>query len=142
MLIKPDAFEKASDIIEQTETDTGLQWVHQIKYLKADRAQVEEHYIEKKDEDYFKDLCDFMCSGPILVIVWKWTPHAELKDVFEALNRGDSGAPPSDAIRRLRDKLPGLRKYFGTDFRRNAVHASDSLEALEREKKIWCYVDL
>ena len=39
-----------------------------LKLINADRATVEAHYAEHKERPFFKDVCDYLVSGPVVAI--------------------------------------------------------------------------
>ncbi len=125
VLIKPDAFAKhySGEIIRRYE-DEGFK-ICALKMMWMTKNLASKHYAEHIGKPYYEDLAGFMTSGPILAMVLS----------------GD------DAIARIR-KLNGctdptkaeegtIRKQFAESYRRNAVHASDSLAAADREIHIF-----
>lgn len=115
-IIKPDAV--GNNVIGKVITkfeEAGLKVVA-AKMLQLSRQQAEGFYEIHKARPFFKDLVEFMISGPVLVQVLEG-PNAVLK------NREVMGATnPKDAA-------PGtIRKDFASSIDENAVHGSDSLE--------------
>lgn len=85
----------------------------------------EQHYIEHKDESFFDNLMDFMTSHPLIPMIWEG-PNA-VKSVRNMLG-------PHDPI----VAVPGtIRGDFSVDSRNNVIHGSDTVEAANREIKIW-----
>ena len=73
-------------------------------------------YSVHSERPFFQSLCDFICSGPIIVQVLEGE-NADLK------NREVMGATkPEDADEGT------IRKQFAVSFEKNYVHGSDSLE--------------
>ena len=73
-------------------------------------------YSVHSERPFFQSLCDFMCSGPIIVQVLEGE-NAVLK------NREVMGATnPEDADEGT------IRKQFAVSLEKNSVHGSDSLE--------------
>ena len=68
-IIKPDAVErnKIGEITAMLE-NAGLRVVAS-KRLKLDQAKASQFYEVHKERPFFQSLCDFMCSGPIVVQV-------------------------------------------------------------------------
>lgn len=115
-IIKPDAVEKnLIGKINARFEDAGLQIIA-AKMLQLTREQAEGFYEVHKARPFFKDLVNFMISGPVLVQVLEGE-NAVLK------NREIMGATnPKDAA-------PGtIRKDFAASIDENAVHGSDSLD--------------
>lgn len=115
-IIKPDAVAKnvVGKIIDRFESN-GLK-VAAAKRLQLSRADAEQFYAVHKERPFFKDLVDFMVSGPVVVMVLEGE-NAVLK------NRDLMGATdPKKAA-------PGtIRADFADSIDANAVHGSDSLE--------------
>ena len=68
-IIKPDAVRRAlSGKINARFEEIGLKIVAQ-KRLRLTKAQAEGFYAVHSERSFFGDLCEFMCSGPIVVQV-------------------------------------------------------------------------
>ncbi|MDE2130437.1 MAG: nucleoside-diphosphate kinase [Betaproteobacteria bacterium] len=115
-IIKPDAVAKncIGKIIDRFET-AGLKVVG-ARMMHLSRAEAEGFYAVHKERPFFKDLVDFMVSGPVLVQVLEG-------DNAIAKNRELMGATdPKKAA-------PGtIRADFADSIDANAVHGSDSAE--------------
>ncbi len=115
-IIKPDAVAKncIGKIIDRFET-AGLK-VAAARMMHLSRAEAEGFYAVHKDRPFFKDLVDFMVSGPVLVQVLEGSNAI-------AKNRELMGATdPKKAV-------PGtIRADFADSIDANAVHGSDSAE--------------
>ena len=115
-IIKPDAVErnKIGEITAMLE-DAGLRVVAS-KRLKLDQAKASQFYEVHKERPFFQSLCDFMCSGPIVVQV------LEGEDAVKR-NREIMGATnPEEAAEGT------IRKKYALSLEKNSVHGSDSLE--------------
>ncbi|AGA32562.1 Nucleoside diphosphate kinase [Thioalkalivibrio nitratireducens DSM 14787] len=120
-IIKPDAVAKnvIGDIYSRFEKG-GLRIVA-ARMLHLSRDQAEGFYAVHQERPFFRDLVDFMISGPVMVQVLE----------------GD------DAIRRHRDIMgatnpkeaaPGtIRADFATSIDENAVHGSDGPDTAKTE---------
>ncbi|MEN9654995.1 MAG: hypothetical protein RL235_1107 [Chlamydiota bacterium] len=112
-IIKPDAVgqNQIGNIIEYYERE-GLS-VIAVKMVHLSSKQAEGFYAIHKERPFFKELVEFMISGPVLVMVLQG-------DGAIARNRQIMGATdPSKAA-------PGtIRADFATSIDRNAVHGSD-----------------
>ena len=115
-IIKPDAVKKnvIGEILARFEKN-GLK-IAAIKKLKLSKEQAGEFYAVHKERPFFKDLVEFMTSGPVVVSVLEGD-NAVLKDreLMGATN-------PKEA------KLGTIRADFAESIDANAVHGSDSLE--------------
>ena len=115
-IIKPDAVErnKIGEITAMLE-NAGLRIVAS-KRLKLDQAKASQFYEVHKERPFFQSLCDFMCSGPIVVQV------LEGEDAVKR-NREIMGATnPEEAAEGT------IRKKYALSLEKNSVHGSDSLE--------------
>ncbi len=120
-IIKPDATERniIGLIIARLE-GAGLRVIAQ-KRVWWKKKDAQKFYEIHKDRPFYKDLIQFMTSGPIVLMV------LEGEDAI-ARNRSVMGRTnPVDAE-------PGtIRKDFGVNMQRNSVHGSDSPESAQRE---------
>ena len=115
-IIKPDAVErnKIGEITAMLE-NAGLRIVAS-KRLKLDNAKASQFYEVHKERPFFQSLCDFMCSGPIVVQV------LEGEDAVKR-NREIMGATnPEEAAEGT------IRKKYALSLEKNSIHGSDSLE--------------
>ena len=120
-IIKPDAVEKGviGRVITRFE-QAGFKVVA-MKMIRFSKIEAEDFYEEHRGRDYFEGLTEFMTTAPSVVIA------LECED---AIKRGRAlmGATNSP------EAAEGtIRREFGTDGRRNAVHGSDSPETAARE---------
>lgn len=120
-IIKPDAVSKnhIGVIIDRLEK-AGLKVIAaKMKHLSKEEA--EGFYAVHKERPFFKDLVNFMISGPVLIMVLEGE-NAILKnrDVMGATN-------PEEAA-------PGtIRADFAKTIDENAVHGSDAPETAKFE---------
>ena len=125
VLIKPDAMQKrlAGVIISHLESQ-GLK-LAAIKMLHMDKALAERHYAIHADKPFFKDLVEYITSTPVIAAVF------EAEGAVEKIRKIMGATDPSKAE-------PGtIRKDFGLDIQRNAVHGSDSTETAEKEIRLF-----
>ena len=120
-IIKPDAVAKnvIGEIYARFER-AGL-GIIAAKMLHLSRQQAEGFYAVHKERPFFKDLVDFMISGPVMVQVLEGENAIQV-------NRDLMGATdPQKAA-------PGtIRADFATTVDENAVHGSDSAETARIE---------
>ena len=120
-IIKPDAVAKnvVGQILSRFEA-AGLQVVA-LKMQQLSQEQAEGFYAEHSERPFFKDLVNFMTSGPVTVQV------LEGEDAI-ALNRQLMGATnPQEA------DAGTIRADFASSIDANAVHGSDSATSAARE---------
>ncbi len=120
-IIKPDAV--AGNVIGKIYSRfeaSGLRIVA-ARMLRLSRAQAEGFYAVHRERPFFKDLVDFMISGPVMVQVLEGENAV-------ARNRDLMGATdPSKAA-------PGtIRADFAQSIEANAVHGSDGPETARVE---------
>ncbi|MBX7146676.1 MAG: nucleoside-diphosphate kinase [Alphaproteobacteria bacterium] len=120
-ILKPDATRRnLTGLINSRFEKAGLKIIAQ-KRLWLTKAQAEQFYGVHKDRPFFKDLCTFMTSGPIVVQV------LEGKDAVLA-NRQLMGATnPAQA------EIGTIRKDYAESIEANSVHGSDSIENAKQE---------
>lgn len=115
-IIKPDAVKKnvIGKILDRFESN-GLR-IAAMKKVKLSKEDAEKFYAVHKERPFFKDLVEFMISGPVVVSVLEGN-NAVLK------NRELMGATnPKEA------KAGTIRADFAESIDANAVHGSDSLD--------------
>ncbi len=120
-IIKPDAVSKnvIGEIYSRFEKG-GLRIIA-AKMAHLSREDAEGFYAVHKERPFFKDLVNFMISGPVMIQV------LEGEDAV-AKNRELMGATnPKEAAPRT------IRADFAVSIDENAVHGSDSLENAELE---------
>ena len=120
-IIKPDAVKKNAigQIIARFE-GAGLR-VAAARMMRLSRAEAEGFYAVHRERPFFKDLVDFMISGPVLVQV------LEGRNAI-AVNRELMGATdPRKAAKGT------IRADFADSIDANAVHGSDGPETARVE---------
>jgi len=120
-IIKPDAVAKnvIGKIIDRFESN-GLR-IAAMKKTKLTKEEAAKFYEVHKERPFFNDLCEYMSSGPVVVMVLEGENAV-------AKNRELMGATdPKEAA-------PGtIRADFAESIEANAVHGSDSLENAKKE---------
>lgn len=120
-IVKPDAVRRGltGDILKRVEA-SGLSVVAMRK-LHLSRADAEKFYDVHKARPFFSGLCEYMTSGPVVVMVLQGE---------NAITRwrGLMGATdPKKAD-------PGtIRRDYGIDVEQNATHGSDAPETAAQE---------
>ena len=97
-----------------------------FKILKEKKNQLEKSEAEKfykvhETKPFYKDLCEYLSSGPIIVMILSGE-DAVLR------NRQLMGATDP-----LKAEEGTLRKMYGISIDKNSVHGSDSIENAEKE---------
>jgi nucleoside-diphosphate kinase len=115
-IIKPDAVER--NLIGQIVSifEKNYLTIHSIKKITLSKKMAEDFYFVHKARPFFNDLCTYMCSGPVVVMVLEGD-NAVVK------NREIMGATnPKDAAKGT------IRNLYGISLDKNSVHGSDSKE--------------
>ncbi|MGD8591680.1 MAG: nucleoside-diphosphate kinase [Gammaproteobacteria bacterium] len=120
-IIKPDAVAKnvIGEIYSRFEK-AGLKIVA-AKMLQLSQEQAEGFYAVHKERPFFKDLVEFMTSGPVMVQALEGeNAIAKNREIMGATN-------PKEAA-------PGtIRAEFATTIDENAVHGSDGPDTAKNE---------
>ena len=115
-IIKPDAMERSLDgeIKLMFEKD-GFKILKEKKIQLA-KSEAEQFYKVHETKPFYNDLCEYLSSGPIMVMVLE-------KENAVLANRKLMGATnPKDA------EEGTIRKKFGISIDKNSVHGSDSVD--------------
>ena len=115
-IIKPDAVERNLDLeIKKMFTDSGFEIV-KSKKIQIEKSEAEKFYKVHETKPFYNDLCSYLSSGPIVVMVLE-KENAVLgnRDLMGATN-------PKDA------EEGTIRKKYGISIDKNSVHGSDSLD--------------
>ncbi|HZT28123.1 MAG TPA: nucleoside-diphosphate kinase [Pseudolabrys sp.] len=120
-ILKPDATARnLTGAINAMIEQAGLRIVAQ-KRVRITRDQAEKFYAVHKERPFFRELVDFMISGPVVVQVLEGdNAIAKYREVMGATD-------PAKAA-------PGtIRKVHARSIGENSVHGSDAPETAERE---------
>ena len=115
-IIKPDAVERnlENEIKEMFKTN-GFKILKEKK-IQIEKSEAEKFYKVHETKPFYNDLCAYLSSGPIIVMVLE-------KDNAVLGNRELMGATnPEDA------EEGTIRKKYGISIDKNSVHGSDSVE--------------
>jgi len=120
-IIKPDSVEKhvIGDIIQRIQ-NAGFK-ILGMKYTRLTEAQAKAFYEVHKDKPFFESLVKYMTSGPVVPIA------LEKENAIEDFRKLIGSTDPAKA------EEGTIRKLYGTNIERNAIHGSDSPENGERE---------
>ena len=115
-IIKPDADERNLDIeIKEMFKNKGFNIVKDKK-IQIAKSEAEQFYKVHETKPFYNDLCAYLASGPIVVMVLE-------KENAVLGNRELMGATkPEDA------EEGTIRKKYGISIDKNSVHGSDSVE--------------
>ena len=115
-IIKPDAVDRNLDSeIKNIFRSKGFTILNEKK-IQIEKTEAEKFYKVHETKPFYNDLCTYLSSGPIVVIILE-------KDNAVADNRKLMGATnPKDA------EEGTIRKKYGISIDKNSVHGSDSIE--------------
>jgi len=120
-IIKPDAI--AKNLIGQiyTRFEKGGLQIIAAKMLHLSRPQAEGFYAVHRERPFFKDLVDFMTSGPVMVQVLEGEQAITVnRELMGATNPKNAAAGT-------------IRADFADNVEENAVHGSDGPETAKTE---------
>jgi len=120
-IVKPDAVStgKAGAILAHLERE-GFRLAG-LKKLRLSADQAKAFYAVHRERPFYQGLVAFMTEGPVVVAA------LERSDAVAHLRRV-MGATDSKKA-----KAGTIRKLYGTDIERNAIHGSDSPENAAKE---------
>ncbi len=125
ILIKPDGVKRrlAGRILQRFE-DKGMKIVAS-KMLKLDRERAEKHYSVHNDKPFFKDLVNYITSGPIMAFIFEGKDAISISRKLCGVTDGSKAEPGT------------IRGDFSSGIEKNTIHASDSPESFEHEYPIY-----
>ena len=115
-IIKPDAVERnLTEEIKNVFKSNGFE-IKNEKKIKLEKSEAEKFYQVHQSKSFFNDLCEYLSSGPILVMIL---------EKFNAVvdNRNLMGATDPQKA-----EEGTLRKKYGISIDKNSVHGSDSID--------------
>ena len=120
-IIKPDAVERNLEVeIKQMFKNKGFQILKEKK-IQIEKSEAEKFYKVHETKPFYNDLCEYLSSGPIVVMVLQ-------KENAVKGNRELMGATnPKDAVDGT------IRKKYGISIDKNSVHGSDSIDNAKTE---------
>ena len=115
-ILKPDTVKagKAGAVISEIEK-AGFR-IRAMKIMQLTEAQAQGFYYVHKERPFFGSLVKFMTEGPVVPIV------LEAENAIEKLRKVMGATDPAKA------EAGTIRKQFGTNIERNAIHGSDGPE--------------
>jgi nucleoside-diphosphate kinase len=120
-IIKPDAVERnLTEDIKNIFIKNSLKILNSKK-IHISKEEAAEFYKVHQSKPFYGDLCSYLASGPIIVMILEG-------DGAVALNRKLMGATdPKDA------ETDTIRNLYGISIDKNSVHGSDSVENAKKE---------
>jgi nucleoside-diphosphate kinase len=120
-ILKPDATERnLTGAINAMVEAAGLRIIGQ-KRVRISREQAEKFYAVHKERPFFRELVDFMISGPVIVQVLEGpNAIAKYRDIMGATDPAKAAAGT-------------IRKVHAKSIGENSVHGSDAPDTAARE---------
>jgi nucleoside-diphosphate kinase len=115
-IIKPNAVKSGNTgAILAMINEAGFE-IAALKMIQLTTVEAENFYEIHKNRPFFKDLIEFMTSGPVFVMILRrWNAVAELRRLMGATD-------PKNA------EEGTIRKKYAESVTKNAIHGSDSDE--------------
>ena len=115
-IIKPDAIERNLESeIKKEFVNKGFKIVKEKK-IHLTKSEAEEFYKVHEIKPFYNDLCTYLSSGPIVVMI------LEKQEAIKGNRQLMGATDPKKA------EEGTLRNKFGVSIDKNSVHGSDSLE--------------
>jgi len=120
-IIKPDAVER--NLVEEIKNifKKNSFKIKDSKKIHITKDEASEFYKVHQSKPFFNDLCSYLSSGPIVVMI------LECENAVLANRKLMGATNPNDADENT------LRKLFGISIDKNSVHGSDSVENAKKE---------
>jgi len=120
-IIKPDAVERnLENNIKNFFLNNSLRIVDSKK-IQITKEEAEEFYKVHQSKPFYNDLCSYLSSGPIVVII------LEGQNAISENRRLMGATDPKKAEKET------LRFLYGVSIDKNSVHGSDSLDNAKKE---------
>jgi nucleoside-diphosphate kinase len=124
-IVKPDAVRKGFTGAILAEIDKAGFQIVSIRRQSISKKQAEGFYAVHLEKPFFSGLCDFMSSGPlVLMVLEKDNAIADLRTLMGATN-------PANAAEGT------IRKKFAGSLQENAIHGSDAEDTAAFEIAYW-----
>ena len=115
-IVKPDAVERnLENRIKSFFNEKGLK-IQKSKKVHITKEEAEEFYKVHQTKSFYQNLCNYLSSGPIIVMVLEGE---------EAVSKNRQIMGATDP---LKAEKGTLRKMYGLSIDKNSVHGSDSVE--------------
>ena len=115
-IIKPDAVERNLDNEIKNFFEKNSLKIIKSKKVKISKEEASEFYKVHQTKPFYEDLCNYLSSGPIVVMV------LEGKNAISKNRELMGSTDPKKA------EEGTLRKMYGLSIDKNSVHGSDSIE--------------
>ena len=96
-----------------------------MKMMNVSKEHAEKHYADLSSKPFFGSLVSYMCSGPVVAMVW------------EGLNVVKTGRALIGETNPAASAPGTLRGDFSIEIGRNIIHGSDAVESAKHEIGLW-----
>ena len=120
-IVKPDAVERNLEGRIKSFFEKKNLKIIKSKKVHITKEEAAEFYKVHQTKPFYENLCNYLSSGPILVMVLEGEEAV-------SINRQIMGATDP-----LKAKEGTLRKMYGLSIDKNSVHGSDSVENAKTE---------
>ena len=114
-IIKPDAIERNLDIKIKNFFEKKNLKISRSKKVKISKEEAAEFYKEHQTKPFYNNLCDYLSSGPIVVMI------------LEGENAVSKNRQLMGATDPTKAEEGTLRKMYGLSIDKNSVHGSDNV---------------
>lgn len=121
VMLKPDAVKRRliGEIIRRIEAKSLN--IVAMKMIRIDKKLAETHYGEHREKPFFKDLVNFITSGPAVAMIIEGPNAISVMRAMMGATNPFNAAPGT------------IRGDFGLDLTQNLIHGSDSPQSAQRE---------
>ncbi len=125
IMVKPDGVQRhlVGEIVRRFESK-GFKLVG-LKLMRVSQELAEKHYEALKDKPFFPGLVEFICSSPVVAMVWEGDNVVTTSRQMIGATNPHSASPGT------------IRGDFGVAVGRNIIHGSDAIETAQREVSLW-----
>ncbi len=120
-MIKPNAVKKGYTAGILSKIEEGGFKIIALKMIRLNLEDAQKFYKVHKGKPFYESLCEFMSSGPVVAMI------LEKENAVEAYRNFIGATNPAEA------EEGSIRKEYGTNVQKNAVHGADSDENAKKE---------
>ena len=123
IMIKPDGVQRGlvGKIIQRFE-EKGF-FLRGMKMMQVEKAHAEKHYADLSSKPFFGDLVDYMCSGPVVCMVWEGKEVVKTGRKIIGATNPLCVTPPTLALSSAIRSVPALRRQLRPPLRDAREHA-------------------
>ena len=96
-----------------------------MKMMTTSTEHAQNHYSDLSSKPFFGALVDYICSGPVVAMVWEGKGVVATGRVLIGATNPAASAPGT------------IRGDFCIEVGRNIIHGSDAVESAQKEIALW-----